>query len=692
VAVAACFVYGCSDGSGELAGARTGTAEARVTQEPAAKEVHFAFVDDGSGVSGISDTGTGGVLTAGDRERISLLKPPVTPAPRPERKWRERLRGQVSGLDDADAVELIVVLPDVPFDWEAVRNSHKGSDARADLLESRRHGVNSVLQTLIDRVSSFALEPARPLWIVPAFTVTVPKARIDEVLAWDEPEEIGLNGPYETGYLARYTGVETRAGVRAADFLNYGYTGDSGGAASGVVRVGIIDAPTFAYGHPGFKRYTFLGWFSRVKAIWNCEYNTCSSYTPAQGNSHGSAVTTIAAGSIEAGQDSAISDPTERVRRSGMSSGSDIYYYTSVGSSEYASTRIAQIQRAVADGVDVLNHSYWWGACADCDPACTGFGFTNAIRDSANAGVLNVFAIGNDGDLGYCNAEYPAVIRHGLTIGGLDSSDASQPYDSLPMTSGQYASARGGMDIYSDGGWRQEALAIADLVAPACHRYTYSLVGYPWSMYTYAESAWGCGTSMAAPVVTGSVALVKEALSASGNPINNADLLLAHMLLMGDSWQHDHGQKMGLTMDQRSGAGRMHLWYPSSQDLTAPWGWGCHQFALTNGETRSFSVGDANPESTSIMQWKAALTFNEPDLMDAGDIDLEVWNTCPSGGGEVRVNADVSLDIRSRVWLQSYQVGGKCLEYRVYGWHVPQGETRTVSVCDYYHSGNPNDH
>jgi hypothetical protein len=62
------------------------------------------------------------------------------------------------------------------------------------------------------------------------------------------------------------------------------------------------------------------------------------------------------------------------------------------------------------------------------------------------------------------------------------------------------------------------------------------------------------------------------------------------------------------------------------------------------------------------MQWKVALTFDEPDLMDAADIDLEVWDTCPEGGGEVPITADVSTDIRSRVSLVSYQIAGKCLE------------------------------
>jgi subtilisin family serine protease len=658
-----------------------------------ADEVHFAFVDDGSGAMAVSNAGEKGAISLSERERISALKPPVVAAPRPEPKWRNRLRGQVAGLDPNDAVELIVILPDQPFDWAAVRESPKDSAARLDLIEARRQGVASALQPLIERISNFALRVGTPHWIVPAFAVVVPQERVEEILAWVEPEEIGLNGPYDFTALARYTGVETRLGVRAADFLNYGYTGDSGGGASGRVRVGIVDSSTFTYGHPGFKRSTLLGWYSRIQAIWNCEHDTCSAYTPTQGNSHGSAVASIAVGSIEAGQDASITDPTQRVQRSGMSAGSDIYYYTSVATGTYADTRIALVERATADGVDVLNHSYSWNACTDCDPDCTGYGLTAAIRNSADAGVLNVFAIGNNGDVGDCTAVYPATIRHGLAIGALSSSDASQSYDELSMTEGLSGSSRGGMNIYSDGGWREEALAIADLVAPACHRYTYSRVeSPPWFYYNYADSAWGCGTSMAAPVVTGSVALVKEALAASGYPVNNADVLLAHMLLMGDTWSSDFDQKVSLGMDQRSGAGRAHLWYPSSQDLTSPWGWGCHQFEISNGQTRAFSVGSSGPESTSVMQWKVALTFDEPDLMDAADIDLEVWDTCPEGGGEVPITADVSTDIRSRVSLVSYQIAEKCLEYRVYGWHVPQGETRTVSVCDYYHSGNSGDH
>jgi len=681
------LVLGCGTEAQE-ASRDAANSKTRLESAQLDNELHFTFVDEGDGPVSVPNTGMRSTLSRDQRDAILSLKPSAVSGDPPTRNWRDRLRKQLNGLTGQDAVDLFIVLPDIPFDWAQLQSSTLSDSQRADIVSARTENVDYVLQPVLQKLDGIAIEPASTFWVIPGIRAVVPLDRVEQILEWTEPEEIVRNGPYEVGPSAYYSGYETRAGLRASDFLNYGYTGNTGGQSSGRVRVGIYDSNVLASGHPGFKRWHLFGWISRFQAIWNCEHSACSSYSPPQGTSHGSAVTSVAVGSIEAGQDPSISDPTERVKHSGISSGADIYYYTSVGSPGYVDTNIAVAQRAIEDGIDVFNRSGWWGICTNCDAQCTGGGYTATMRNMANAGILYVTAIGNSGDPGGCTADYPATVRHGLAIGALGSHNDTSAYDDLSVAS---FTARGGMDIYSNGAWRYNALAIADLVAPGCIRNLNNFTGTWIGIYGY-DTTGLCGTSLAAPVVTGSVALVKDALYQSGYAVNDVDILLAHMLLMGDGYKSDSGQIMNLGVDQRSGAGRVHLWYPSSQNLTPPAGWGCHKFAITHNQTVSFWVGPPGPESTSITQWKAALTFNEPDLMNAADIDLQVWNTCPEGGGEVLIMADLSTDIRSRIRLLGHQIGDRCLQYRVHGWYVPQGQSRTVSVCDYYHSGDPNDH
>jgi hypothetical protein len=46
-------------------------------------------------------------------------------------------------------------------------------------------------------------------------------------------------------------------------------------------------------------------------------------------------------------------------------------------------------------------------------------------------------------------------------------------------------------------------------------------------------------------------------------------------------------------------------------------------------------------------------------------------------------------DYRNRIRLAASEVGGKCLEMRVYGYNVPPGG-RVIYMSDMFHSGEPN--
>lgn len=131
----------------------------------------------------------------------------------------------------------------------------------------------------------------------------------------------------------------------------------------------------------------------------------------------------------------------------------------------------------------------------------------------------------------------------------------------------------------------------------------------------------------------------------------------------------------------------------STDNLTAPWGWGWHAVNISQGTEVAFDVWDSGPESSTIRQWKVAMTWDEPSLTNAADIILRVYNTCPLGGGApVLVASQTGYDVRKRIELKQNEIGGACLRYHIIGRSIPAGEVRAVYVADYFHSGDPADH
>ena len=281
-----------------------------------------------------------------------------------------------------------------------------------------------------------------------------------------------------------------------------------------------------------------------------------------------------------------------------------------------------------------------------------------------------------------------SVRRDGITVGGLSSTDSTVAYDSVGMWGG---SSQGGMDIRIGGTVRSQAASLIDLVAPACYTRHYYSTSPGVSSYFADTETGGCGTSYAAPSVAGAAADVVNSMYQLGWTGMTARGLQTYMLMMGSGWNADAGTVYASGMNAKSGAGRLHNHFMSSGNLTSPWAWSCHAGTISQGQTIAYPVyasGYVIP--ASVTTWKSALTWEEDDLWNAADLDLWVYNTCPSGGGApVSVNADASYDIRAR--LRQTDAAGKCLEYRIVGYTVPAGQTRSYTVCDYFQSGSAAD-
>jgi hypothetical protein len=691
--------------------ARTDDARSTLQQLTAASEQPDLAV-------GLADFGQGVVnLNVGPpiRERIDSstvpppgrtgpIAPPVVSTRRPP--LADEFGSKVSAMSPTDAVRVFIDLDDVPFEWRSIRTAANDT-ARAAAVDDRVRQAAAVTSPIAKRLAALQGSNIVELWLVPSVEATVRASDVPRIAAWPEVREISdahlrLAPEAEAGY----SGLEARGGMRTDSFISHGITGASGSRSGGAVRVGQLHMYSYfgitdyvAWPHRGFIYCVYgSGCWYRMTNNYACTNGSCSAFTSSGAwtdyPTHASLVTQIMAGSIESGSDWNIADPTEQVKRSGIAPRAAIFDY--VMNDAMISTMLAGMQQSITDGIDVLDFSAGVDG-GTCDRGSDIGGINGKLANLRQAGVLWVKSIGDDGDPGSCNATYPGHRRDGLTIAALDTGLSDQPYDTAPLRT---ASSTGGMDLGVAGeGVKSRAVAVADLAAPGCWRYQYfdgpsALCGgyCGYAPENPPSGNYGCGASFAAPAVAGAAALFRHAFGYALGA--DAGTLLVNMLLMGDGYASGTGGFSLSGFDRRSGAGRVHMHYPSSDNMVWPWGWAASVVTLSPGQGASGALS-STPLPASVKQLKVAMTwFEAGQYNNTADITISVLNSSGSNCGTPGsvIASDYSWDMRKRITLSQWTIAGRCLMWRLNPWSIPSGQTRTVYLAYYWHSGNPADH
>ncbi len=183
-----------------------------------------------------------------------------------------------------------------------------------------------------------------------------------------------------------------------------------------------------------------------------------------------------------------------------QSDGSDIFLYTNPGDLE-----ADYLEAITTHGADLANNSIGTNTCANGFP-CTitgDYGVTSALIDAVVAGSLGepfrvLFAGGNERACLNCPLEHqsgyhstvpPACAKNHITVGAVNANDDS-------------------MTFFSSWGPTDDGRLKPDIVAPGCQIAGDAGVtscGISASVFGYSVS---CGTSMAAPTVSGLAALL----------------------------------------------------------------------------------------------------------------------------------------------------------------------------------------
>lgn len=576
------------------------------------------------------------------------------------------------------AIVFIVNLPELPFDFTRLAVDEDRERERQAALSERQADVRAAQADAVQAIERLGGQVVAHHWVVNALTVESTGDDVADILALPMIASASI-GELVVSPGARYDGTDTRTAVRSEAMNNLGYYGAGGGRTSsptGSMKVGVFDVDPLNTNHVGWLNWA--GGPTRVASKKFCNGTCTASTTAATGSvNHGTRVTSVAAGSIDQGQDPNFPGfgTTAQLEHSWSAAESRIYYYW--GNS------ITAIEAAIADGVDVLNMSVGISCTAPnnygCSPLYDCGNINTILRNGLDAGMLGLACAGNgsQGGSGSCDLWWPGWRPETIAVNALDTSNDAVAYHDSVFTG--YATT-GPIPIIMESGVSSTTPGV-DLTGPGETRFAY---GNGSNDYFDMN-----GCSNATPVVTGAVGVLREAFKNLGWLGNDARALMVNALLMGDASNGSTANgESNNAVHPSAGYGRFHGHIPSDADMVAPWGWGWRSVRIYDGQELRYSVWDAGPESSAVTEWKMAVTWDAPNLNDVPDVVVRVVDTC---NGDLTIASDYSYALRKRLHLTAGSIGGRCLEMRVQAWDVPP-EGTVVYMADYFHGGDTNIH
>ncbi|MEL6344379.1 MAG: S8 family serine peptidase [Myxococcota bacterium] len=573
---------------------------------------------------------------------------------------------EIADQEAGSTVRIAIQLESSSFDFRAFRGAD--SPRRADLIAERRAGLAAPQRRLIESLRSLGGMDVRRYWLVNQVVVTLPADRIQDAMALPGVVKVSRADEETTPNLA-YGGVAIRDGMNLSPYIDGGVSGADGNRLDGgEIRVGVIESVTRsgvnlpARDHAGFDDWKSSTAPSRMVSVRDCTRSgstgSCATTSGRSDDLHGTHVASVLAGSIEQGQDAAITDPFDQEQRSGVASEAEVYYYLVQNCANIATA----IEEAVSDGVDIINMSLSIrGYQCETDTALDCSGVNDAIRNAHNAGVLVVASAANKyREQGTrCTMGYPGWRSEVLAVGALDTRDEDDPYACTPLAD---FSSMGGAPVRTLDGISARTPGV-DLVAPG--KINYHMTSAP-DEYNTTGSIWG--TSFSSPIVAGAAALLKEDFDDMDWASTDPGVLLVNLLMMGDGWD-DHTGSARNGLSSSTGAGRLTM-RRARHDMVGPWNWGWKTFRVYEDEVIRYTVGDSGPEPDTLTELSWAVTWFESDLTAISDVLISLYDVCPEGGGETLLAADTSFGFRKRLQLTDDDVmgglGGRCLEMRVH--------------------------
>jgi hypothetical protein len=658
--------------------------------------------------------------------RISLIDDPRIVVPGVA-SVSEQVTAWIDG-DGPDRLEIVLSLRPRPG-WsvsseltrEVATGLLSGEDLKTRQQALARHYRDELFvlqEPLIANITANGGAVRERLWLPSRLRVEADRALASELIQRADVKRVHTGGlEVRLGYTDTVDGYDSAQGIGIESYHLDGYEGGEANPEQhsfGRITIGVIDTPfqsnTNAYlAHGTWSFQCSWGqctwqWSpgpSRVVQIWDCRNAPCTNPSnmnaldqPLSVRAHGTMVAAIAAGDVTRSQDPDLSHPLfslyndeDRARRSGIAKQSGLVLLAAfpgaVGGSEGV---LRSLNRAGASAVDVVNLSGFLTdqhheplPCASTDQAAQDV--AEAIKELTRENdALFIGIAGNTGHAGtQCTVVPPGDATYAFTVGGTLNAENDEQEDCIVKNeSGSNCSvadadcirtaqlndrsARGGTP-YIDG-----IRNLVDTVAPA----KLARVADPDGSYTCAGGPRG-GTSVAAPQVAGSAAILKGAWIEQGYPVamyKNPHLLFAALLLMGDR-QTQFGTIRNSGYDTLFGNGRFEVNKLDSDGMQVPWGWETGSRWITPNQSQFVLINNGNPLPSGVTEIRATMWWPEPHVDNAGnngsDIVVDLESTSSSGGNCGSswswVRSDSSWDTKKMVWAAAQP--DRCYRLRI---------------------------
>ena len=478
-------------------------------------------------------------------------------------------------------------------------------------------------------------------------------------------------------------GEKFRQEMDADQFIASGFDGNIGNrlneANETVIAIIEIQRPTN-------RLHDHVGYFDtgsvnhRIKQKLECSASACTTAIPfltGGTQTHADQVVSVAAGSIEQSQDAAITNTSERIKRSGIAKESDILFF-STSSTDF--TEVARAVETAADlGADVANLSF--GGPQLCDPTTNPGALNTSIYLATAVGMLVVAAAGNSGHNGSCTIGYPALRSEVVAVGGLDTAASTSSLSSVGLyneNATTASTAEGGIPITVNG--VAATTTGIGVMAPAIRTHTFnSTVSPPYNTLDVH------GTSIAAPAVAGAVALWVDRLVASGNSAqaHNANHHRSNLFMMCDRWAGILSGRLTKETSDLSGYGRFRLLDLADSEFGSTFSWSTGSVNIDTTSTVILSLNGGRALLPEVRQLKVVTWHREQGAYtSAADIDVQIYNPLNVFTSKVVVE-DTTQNFTKMV--SATGVGGKTLQIRFVPTHLPTPRTLYYSVL--FHSG-----
>jgi len=605
---------------------------------------------------------------------------------------------EASQVPDDKTLKVVVELEESPFNFRQLATKTK--DERNTAIQTRKENLRPIQARASAAIRSAGGVVGPKMWLVNNIFVEIPAGDVGKLAQIPQVKDVHIDNQTPR---QDYTGTEIRNAILSQDFRDAGFKGETRSRTStpnNDIKIAVIDIDAINTHHFGWYDTQYQN-NKRIGGVWGCFYLSyleedqyCEEWTDwslYDDETHATRVAWVAVGSLQQGQDPNNTNSYLQDLESGVSADAQVYSFITLSTGG----TMKALEQAVEEGVDVAVTSLTITCPGDtiCVQGYDCYGYNSAIKNALLAGTLPVYSSGNNGvdppfKSAACSANWPGWRTEAINVGGLYTpygEDYENSVVSNQDAGHDYTSSYGSIDIDTLSGVSDTTPAV-DIVAPSY------IGGYFTDGQTGTSLTERSGTSYAAPAVGAAAGQLREIMNLIGWDGDDARALMVNLLLQGDGYRGLFSSvRDEVTPD--SGYGRLRLHGPKGFSMDAPWGWGYRDFVLTEGNKKTYTVGDSGPEGSNINVWKWAILWYEDDFSAVSDVGLKVFNTCPAGGGNpVLVDQDLSWNLRKSVILTDQEIHGKCLEMHVIAYDTPPGGVRIWSADYFAGASNRDEH